>query len=114
MGIWDMEDGDFCHKLSDDTLMDSDGNLMHVMSDNMAMDMENGELHFISGYSSSSNDDWQSTFGQLDHSNRIQGIIKFGEKSVLNLGKIDKEDDIIDDETIIDVVENGVEEQGED
>lgn len=61
MCIWDMEDGDFCHKLSDDTLMDSDGNLMHVMSDNIAMDMETGELHFISGFSSSSNDeddDW--------------------------------------------------------
>lgn len=61
MGIWDMEDGDFCHELLDDTLMDSDGNLMHVMSDNMAMDMQTGDLHFISGYSSSSNDendDW--------------------------------------------------------
>lgn len=56
-----MEDGDFCHKLTDDTLMDSEGNLMHVMSDNLAMDMDTGELHFISGYSSSSNDeedDW--------------------------------------------------------
>lgn len=61
MCIWDMEDGDFCHKVSEDILMDSVGNLMHVMSDNMAMDMDTGELHFISGYSSSSNDednDW--------------------------------------------------------
>lgn len=57
MCILDMEDGEFCYRVSDDTLMDSDGNLMHVMSDNMAMDMESGEIHLISGFSRSCNDE---------------------------------------------------------
>ncbi len=54
MSVWDMEDGDFCQKISDNMLLDSAGNLMQVMSDNMAMDLESGELHFISGLSSES------------------------------------------------------------
>ena len=46
MSVWDMEDGDFCQKISDNMLLDSAGNLMQVMSDNMAMDLDSGELHF--------------------------------------------------------------------
>lgn len=61
MGIFDIDNGDFCHQLSDDMLMDSEGNLMHIMSNNIAMDIDSGELHFISGFSKLSdeeNDEW--------------------------------------------------------
>lgn len=50
--IWDIDDGDFCIKMSDDMLMDSDGNMMHMMSDNMALDLDSGDIHYITGYSS--------------------------------------------------------------
>lgn len=49
MCIFDMEDGDFLMRMSDDMLMDSDGNLMQRMGDNMALDLDSGELHFTSG-----------------------------------------------------------------
>ena len=35
MGLFfDMNDGDFCHKISDNMYMDSDGDMMMKMSDN--------------------------------------------------------------------------------
>lgn len=48
-GLFDMEDGDFLVKMSDDMLMDSEGNLMRRVEDNMALDLDSGELHLTSG-----------------------------------------------------------------
>lgn len=48
--IWDMNDGDFLIKNSNNMAMDSDGNMMMRMSDNMAMDMDSGDIHFVSSW----------------------------------------------------------------
>ncbi len=50
-GVFDLEDGDFLMKMSDDMLMDSEGNLMQRVGDNMALDLDSGELHLTSGSS---------------------------------------------------------------
>lgn len=59
-GVFDLEDGDFLMKMSDDMLMDSEGNLMQRMGDNMALDLDSGELHLTSGSirNQSEEDDW--------------------------------------------------------
>ena len=49
--IFNYDDGDFIHTISDNTAIDSDGNLLMRMGDNMAMDMVTGDLHFVSGWS---------------------------------------------------------------
>ena len=50
MGLFfDMNDGDFCHKISDNMYMDSDGDMMMKMSDNIGMDMDTAEMHFLIG-----------------------------------------------------------------
>lgn len=50
MGLFfDMNDGDFCHKISDNMYMDSDGDMMMEISDNIGMDMHTGEVHFLIG-----------------------------------------------------------------
>lgn len=43
--IFDMEDGDFLMKMSDNMMMDSEGHLMQSFGSGMAMDMDTGELH---------------------------------------------------------------------
>lgn len=43
--IFDMEDGDFLMKMSDNMMMDSEGHLMQSLGGGMAMDMDTGELH---------------------------------------------------------------------
>lgn len=43
--IFDMEDGDFLMKMSDNMMMDSEGHLMQSLGGGMAMDMDAGELH---------------------------------------------------------------------
>ena len=48
-GIFDVEDGDFLIKMSDNMMMDSEGHLMQSYGNNMAMDMETGELHMTMG-----------------------------------------------------------------
>lgn len=48
--LFDYDDGDFCHAISDSMAMDSDGNMMMRMGDNMAMDMESGKLHITSAW----------------------------------------------------------------
>ena len=53
----DLDDGDFCHSVSDNMAIDSEGNFMLKMSDNMVMDMDSGDLHIISGWSSKNDDD---------------------------------------------------------
>ena len=55
--IFDYEDGDFIHTLSDGMAMDPDGNLMMKLFDNMAMDIDTGELHFVSGWPDDEDDD---------------------------------------------------------
>lgn len=49
--IFNYDDGDFIHTISDNTAIDSDGNLLMRMGDNMAVDMVTGDLHFVSGWS---------------------------------------------------------------
>lgn len=58
MLIFDYENGDFIHTLSDSIAMDSDGNFMMKLSDNMAMDMDSGDLHMTSPWPSDDKDDW--------------------------------------------------------
>lgn len=55
--MFDYEDGDFMHILSDSMAMDSDGHIMMRMGDNMAMDMDSGEMHFVSGWPDDEDDD---------------------------------------------------------
>ena len=43
--IFDMEDGDFLMKMSDNMMMDSEGHLMQSFGSGMAMDMDTGEFH---------------------------------------------------------------------
>lgn len=59
-GVFDMEDGDFLVKMSNDMLMDSEGNLMQIVGDNMTLDLDSGELHFTSGSTRDQfeEDDW--------------------------------------------------------
>lgn len=47
--IFDMEDGDFLMKMSDNMMMDSEGHLMQSFGNGMAMDMDMGELHMTVG-----------------------------------------------------------------
>jgi hypothetical protein len=54
--IWDMEDGDFLIKTSDNMAMDSDGNMMMRMSDNMVMDMDSGDIHIVSSWDDEEDD----------------------------------------------------------
>ena len=49
--LFDFEDGDFAHSISNNMAIDSDGDLLMRMGDNMAMDLDSGELHIISGWS---------------------------------------------------------------
>lgn len=50
MLIFDYEDGDFIHTISDNMAMDYEGNLMMKLSDNMAIDMESGDIHMVSSW----------------------------------------------------------------
>ena len=60
MGLFfDMNDGDFCHKISDNMYMDSDGDMMMKMSDNIGMDMDTGEMHFLIGDAETKIDEWE-------------------------------------------------------
>ena len=45
--IFDYDDGDFIHSISDNMAIDSDGDYMMRIGDNMAMDMDTGDIHFI-------------------------------------------------------------------
>ena len=47
--IFDMEDGDFLMKISDNMMMDSEGHLMQSSGNSMALDMVTGELHMTMG-----------------------------------------------------------------
>jgi hypothetical protein len=55
--IFDIEDGDFLVKTSDNMAYDSEGNMMMKIGRNMAMDMDSGDIHFVSGWSSFDSDD---------------------------------------------------------
>lgn len=55
--FFDMEDGDFCHSISDNMGIDSDGNLLMRMSDNLIMDMDSGELHIVSSWENDDSDE---------------------------------------------------------
>lgn len=55
--IWDIDDGDFMFRTSDNMAIDSDGHMMMRMSDNMAMDMDSGDIHFTSSWSRDQDDD---------------------------------------------------------
>lgn len=55
--IFDIEDGDFLVKTSDNMAYDSEGNVMMKIGRNMAMDMDSGDIHFVSGWSSFDSDD---------------------------------------------------------
>lgn len=57
MLIFDYEDGNFIHTLSDSMVMNSDGHLMMKLSDSMAVNMDSGDIHIISSWSSSNEDD---------------------------------------------------------
>lgn len=46
--IFDYDDGDFIHTVSDSMAIDSDGNMMMRIGDHFALDMDSGDLHFIS------------------------------------------------------------------
>lgn len=46
--IFDYDDGDLIHTLSDQTALDMEGHLIMRMGDNMVMDMDSGELHLTS------------------------------------------------------------------
>ena len=54
---FDIDDGDFCHSISGNMLMDTDGNMLMKMSDNMALDLDSGDIHFISSFGSDDEDD---------------------------------------------------------
>lgn len=56
MLIFDYENGDFIHAVSDSIAMDLDGNLMMKLSDSMAMDMDSGEIHMVSSWPSDDED----------------------------------------------------------
>lgn len=48
--IFDYDDGDLAHAISDNMAITSDGDLLMRMGDNTAMDMATGDLHFISDW----------------------------------------------------------------
>ena len=48
--IFDYNNGDFVHKLSDDTGINNDGELITRSGDNMAINLNTGELHIVSGW----------------------------------------------------------------
>ncbi len=54
--IFDYEDGDLIHTLSDQTAIDMDGHLMMRMTDNMVMDTGSGELHLTSRWETDDDD----------------------------------------------------------
>ena len=47
--IFDIEDGDFLMKMSDNIMIDSEGHLMQSFRNSMAMDMHTVELHMTIG-----------------------------------------------------------------
>lgn len=49
--VFDYDDGNFAHTISDNMAIDSDGDMLMRMGDNMAMNMATGDVHFISGWS---------------------------------------------------------------
>ena len=53
MLIFDYEDGDLIHTVSDNMAVDFDGNLMMRLSNNMALDMNSGNIHTVSFWLSS-------------------------------------------------------------
>lgn len=55
--MFDYEDGDFMHILSDSMAMDSDGHMMTRMGKSMAMDIDTGKLHFVSEWLDDEDDD---------------------------------------------------------
>lgn len=55
--LFDYDDGDFAHTISDSMAMDFDGNMMVRMGDNMAMDLDSGDIHIISSWSDDDNED---------------------------------------------------------
>lgn len=55
--IFDLEDGDFVFRTSENMGMDSKGNMMMRISDNMAMELDSGELHFTSSWGDDEDDD---------------------------------------------------------
>ena len=55
--IFDIEDGDYLVKTSDNMAFDSEGNMMMKIGSNMAMDMDSGDIHFVSGWDSFDSDD---------------------------------------------------------
>lgn len=62
--IWDIDDGDFIFRMSDNMAIDSDGNIMMRMSENMVMDISNGDIHFTSSWKQNKDDD---THGNGDY-----------------------------------------------
>jgi hypothetical protein len=48
--IFDFDDGDFIHSISDNMAVDSDGDFMMRLGDNMAMDIDSGDIHFVSSW----------------------------------------------------------------
>lgn len=57
MSLFDYEDGDFMHTISDSMAIGSDGDFMMKLSDNMAMDMESGDIHMVSSWHSDEEDE---------------------------------------------------------
>lgn len=55
--LFDYDDGDYVHRISDNMAMDSEGNMMMRVSDSMAMDLDSGELHFVSRWDDDEDDD---------------------------------------------------------
>ena len=55
--IFDYDDGDFIHSISDNMAIDSDGDYMMRMGDNMVIDMDTGDIHFISSWSDDDDED---------------------------------------------------------
>lgn len=53
--IYDYEDGDFAHIISDNMAIDSEGDKLMKISNNMVLDMDNGELHMISSWDDDEN-----------------------------------------------------------
>lgn len=48
--IFDMDDVDYLHRISDDMAINSDGDMMMRLSEHMAMDMDSGDIHFVSAW----------------------------------------------------------------
>lgn len=48
--VFDMDDVDYLHRISDDMAINSDGDMMMRLSEHMAMDMDSGDIHFVSAW----------------------------------------------------------------